>query len=249
VTNTLLIVDDEEEIRNGLFHYSWENLGFTAVAALPNGMEALAYVKTHPVDVVLCDIRMPHMSGLELARKLNEQKISTHIIFLTGYKDMEYIRSAIHSGCFDYLLKPTHFRQLEEVFTALKNKLEEEWKKNLLDTCRFLEVQDDFAIQAALKYIPSHLSTASLEKVSEFLNISPNYFSRLFKNSTGILFSTYCQQQRLEKAKELLKDPNNQIQDIALRVGYTISTNFSRAFKLEFGMSPKEYRNHMNLKN
>lgn len=113
MTNTLLIVDDEEEIRNGLFRYSWENLGFVAVAAVSNGEEALSYLLANSVDAVLCDIRMPCMDGLELARKIQEQKISTHIIFLTGYKDMEYIRSAIHSGCFDYLLKPTHFRQLE----------------------------------------------------------------------------------------------------------------------------------------
>ncbi|WP_320127421.1 response regulator [uncultured Sphaerochaeta sp.] len=249
MTNTLLIVDDEEEIRNGLFNYSWENLGFSAVAALSDGKEALTYLSTHSVDAAICDIRMPGMNGLELARKMKELKISTHIVFLTGYKDMEYIRSAIHAECFDYLLKPTHFKQLEEVFVALKTRLEQEWKDKFLDNCDFQDAGDDFFIQAALKYISSHLSTASLEVVSEFLNISPNYFSRIFKARTGILFSVFCQQQRLGRARELLKDPNNQIQDVALQVGYSISTNFSRAFKLEYGMSPGEFRSHINHRN
>ena len=135
------------------------------------------------------------------------------------------------------------------MFTALKHRLETEWEEKFIGNCDFENTQDDFMIQAAIKYIADHLSTASLEMVSDFLHISPNYFSRIFKSKTGILFSAYCQKQRLEKAKELLKHPNNQIQDVALQVGYSNSTNFSRAFKIEYGMTPGEFRSHINHNN
>lgn len=236
MNHTLLIVDDELTIRQGLSSFHWEELGFKAVAALEDGKQALEHVLSHPVDVVLCDIRMPSMDGLAFAKEVWERKLPVTVVLLTGYKDMEYIRQAMRYGCRDYLLKPTRFRQLEELFSHLKQELDAKWEaKEAPDS-------DDSVIRTAKSYILSHLDSVSLETVAAYLDRSPAYFSKVFKERTGMQFSDYCQQERLALAKKLLDDPRNQVQDIALETGYSNAANFARAFKMQCGLSPTEYR-------
>ncbi len=232
----VLIVDDEQTIRSGLYKFHWEQLGFEAVAAVEDGKEALDYVLSHPVDVVLCDIRMPRMDGLSFAQEIWERKLRVTIIFLTGFKDMQYIRQAMRYGCRDYLLKPTRFKQLEELFAHLKQELDQAKDTPLLFG------DDDLVIRTAKNYILTHLESVSLESLSSFLHLSPTYLSKLFKDRTGFHFSDYCQQERMALAKKLLLDSRNQVQDIAIRTGYSNAANFARAFKVQFGYSPTEYR-------
>ncbi len=235
--HTVLIVDDEPSIRTGLLKYHWEVLGFRAVAALENGSQALEYVLSHTVDVVLCDIRMPGMDGLAFAKQIWERKLGVLIVFLTGFKDMEYIRLAMHYGCRDYLLKPTRFKQMEEVFTLLKNELDHKQQE-----LGVLLAGDDAVIRTTKTYILTHLDSVSLESVSAYLQLSPSYVSKLFKDRTGMQFSEYCQKERMNLAKRLLSDSRNQIQDIAFQTGYSNAANFARAFKAQFGYAPSEYR-------
>jgi len=246
--HTLLIVDDEKEIRKGLFEFAWSGVGFKAVAALEDGGQALEYILKYPVDVVLCDILMPKMDGIELARKVNELKIPVKLVFLTGHKDMEYIRAAMRYGCKDYLLKPTRFSQLQEVFCDLKQQLDEEWKMGFTPGETLDPEQSNQLVLMACRYMKDHLATVSLESVAGFLRISPSYLSKIFKDHTGINFSDFHQRERMREAGELLKDPRNQINEIARLVGYSNSANFARAFKLQFSVSPREYRSQANHK-
>ena len=236
MNHTLLIVDDELTIRQGLASFHWEQLGFKAVATLENGEQALEYILSNSVDVVLCDIRMPVMDGLSFAKEIWERKLNVTIILLTGYKDMGYIRQAMRYGCRDYLLKPTRFKQLEELFLHLKQELDTKWED------RGASASDEGIIRAAKFYIHSHLDSVSLEAVALYLNRSPTYFSKFFKDRTGMHFSDYCQKERLALAKTLLDDPRNQVQDISLQTGYSNAANFARAFKMQCGLSPTEYR-------
>ena len=237
MNHSVLIVDDEPSIRSGLSSYHWEALGFSVVAALADGKQALAYVLSHRVDVVLCDIRMPVMDGIAFAKEVWERKLGLTIIFLTGFKDMEYIRLAMRYGCRDYLLKPTRFRQLEELFSHLKHELDQKQQN-----AGFLLSDDDAVIRAAKTYILTHLDSVSLESISSYLQLSPSYVSKLFKDRTSMHFSDYCQQERMNLAKRLLSDHRTQIQDIALQTGYSNAANFARAFKAQFGYAPTEYR-------
>ena len=235
MNHTLLIVDDELTIRQGLSSFHWEELGFKAVAALEDGKQALEYVLSHPVDVVLCDIRMPLMDGLTFAKEVWDRKLPVTVVLLTGYKDMEYIRQAMRYGCRDYLLKPTRFKQLEELFSHLKQEMDAKWKD-----AQVPDSDEDSVIRTAKAYILSHLDSVSLETVAAYLNRSPAYFSKIFKERTGIQFSDFCQKERLSLAKSLLDDPRNQVQDIALQTGYSNAANFARAFKMQCGLSPTD---------
>ncbi len=245
----LMIVDDEEEIRSGLCAFHWADYGFQVCVALSDGQEALDYVLTHPVDVALCDIKMEEVDGLSFATTIKERGIPLKIVILTGYKDMQYISTAMRQGCYDYLLKPTKFSKLGEVFTSLRRELDASWSKKLSMQVEHDRYGGGDVIQYAKAYIRAHIETASLDSLASYLSLSSVYVSRLFKEKTGQSFSDFYQACRFEKAKELLSDPGLSVILVAKCVGYTNATNFARAFKLACGESPTEYRSHLKLRN
>ena len=115
----LIIVDDEFEIRNGLSRYfPWESVGFEVAAVFENVRGALDYIRRNPVDVVLTDIEMPGMSGIELARVIHEQRLPVKVIFLSAYKKFEYARDAISYRVVHYITKPTVHSEIFEVFCS-----------------------------------------------------------------------------------------------------------------------------------
>jgi len=118
----VLLVDDEPFIAKGLsVLVDWNALGFTIAGTASNGRQALSFLKKHPVDLVIADIQMPVMDGLELMDILRRDKISdAHFVVLSGYSDFEYARQAIRFDCMDYLLKPVMTDQLTELLQKVK---------------------------------------------------------------------------------------------------------------------------------
>lgn len=123
----LIIVDDETLIRNSLVRtVDWESLGVHMAAALNDGEEAVRYMKEHPVDLVLSDIRMPFMDGIELLNYISVNYPSTRVILLTGYAEFDYVKQAMRSRVFDYLLKPLKQEELEETVLRCLESIKEE---------------------------------------------------------------------------------------------------------------------------
>ena len=99
-------------------------------------------------------------------------------------------------------------------------------------------------IELAKSYMESHYSEAiSLNDIADYIELNPSYFSNLFKTETGVNFSEYLLNIRMDKAKDLLRDPKIRIYEIGNLVGYDDAVSFGRAFKKKWGISPKEYRN------
>ncbi|KRF43802.1 response regulator transcription factor [Paenibacillus sp. Soil787] len=121
----LVLVDDEEIVRRGLKYFlDWESLGFQIVADFEDGKEAIEYLKTHEVDLVLTDIRMAEINGLQLAKHIYEHSPHIRVIIISGYKDFDYAQQAIQYNVEHYLLKPTKYDEITEVFQALKQKMD-----------------------------------------------------------------------------------------------------------------------------
>lgn len=121
---SLIVVDDEPAIRNGLAtRIDWHSLGFDVTSTFEDGREALDYVRSNPVDVVLTDIKMSVMSGLELAEHIHEEGIRTVVVLLTGFRDFEFARKAMRVGVRHYLLKPTQPGEITEVFDSVRETL------------------------------------------------------------------------------------------------------------------------------
>lgn len=117
----LMIVDDEPLFREYLTNFiPWQDYGFSIVAEAKNGLEALALAEEFQPDVVLTDINMPKMDGLEFATRLLEAAPETGIVFITGHNEFDYARKAIRLGASDYILKP--FEKEELIITLLKLK-------------------------------------------------------------------------------------------------------------------------------
>ena len=123
----LIIVDDEQKIRQGMEKgIPWKGWGFEVIAACADGLEAMEAIAHEKPDVVLSDIRMPRMDGVELMEYLNKNYPEIKIIILSGYSDFEYLNMSIKSNVSEYLLKPTDVDAFEEAFARLKEKLDSE---------------------------------------------------------------------------------------------------------------------------
>ena len=126
----LLIVDDEKSIRSGIANgIPWEDWGFTVTATVSDGLEALELIAADKPDVVLSDIRMPNMDGVELMQYLNSNYPEIKIIILSGYSDFDYLNYSIKNNVTEYLLKPTDIDEFETLFKKMKNTLDNERKK------------------------------------------------------------------------------------------------------------------------
>ncbi len=123
----VLLVDDEEDIRVGISRkMDWESLGFTLVGEAENGQEALELAEALSPDVVLTDIKMPFLDGLELCRILTGRLPAARFVVFSGFDDFEYAKQAIQMNVFEYILKPISAAELGGVLRRLRDRLDTE---------------------------------------------------------------------------------------------------------------------------
>ena len=133
-TYTVLLVDDEEDVIQVIMKkINWEGLGFSVIGYANNGVKALEMVEEYQPDVVMTDIKMPYMDGMELEHHIKEEFPATKLLIFTGFDEFEYAKEAVHLEVEEYLLKPVNSVELTNVFTQMKIKLDEEIseKKNV----------------------------------------------------------------------------------------------------------------------
>ena len=123
----VMLVDNEEEVREGVREkVEWNRCGFELVAEASNGQEAWETAKTVAPDVVITDIRMPFMSGLELCHNLRTMFPDICLVILTGYDDFDYAKRAIQENVTEYILKPVNAEEMMEILLRIKGTLDEE---------------------------------------------------------------------------------------------------------------------------
>jgi len=234
----LVIADDEEKILEGISNlFPWEQIGFQVVGTFLNGKDLLQSIHENPVDVVLSDIEMPFMDGITLAKELSKNP-DIKIILFSSYQNYEYFRSAIQLHIFDYLLKPINFNELITCFEKVKQKLDEEHSlETKLPKSYYSQIVDKVS-----QYLEENYQNASLEKAALLVFMSTSYLSKIYKEKSGVGFSDKLLDIRMKKACEFLNDIRYKSNDIAYYIGYDNPTNFSRAFKAYYNMTPKEYR-------
>ena len=124
---TVLLVDDEEEVIQVIMKkINWEGLGFSVIGYANNGVKALEMVEEFQPDVVMTDIRMPYMDGMELSNRIKTEFPATKILLFTGFDEFEYAKEAVHLEVEEYILKPVNSVELTNVFTQMKIKLDAE---------------------------------------------------------------------------------------------------------------------------
>ena len=250
---TALIVEDEPLMREYLMlhltsiHGMWKTEGCAR-----DGLEALALLKAKPFDLVITDIKMPHMDGLELADYIHVNHPGTDVIILTGYSEFDYARAAVRANAADYLLKPLQDVELHKALSKLAAK------RMAADSVPAAvhvpaeaapkePAQDDpgILVQRARTYIRAHFTEPlSLNEVANTLAVNPAYLSSIFKSERGESYSKFILRLRMERAALLLRTYSaGKVNDIALEVGYSSTKHFYTVFKDYFGVTPNEYRN------
>lgn len=128
----LLLVEDEEKIRNGIKSIiNWEVLGVDIYGEASNGYEALKLVSCETPDIILTDIKMPIMDGLQLIEELKKEVPGVKSIIMSGYDDFDYIQRAIKLGASDYLLKPSGVQEIQDTVKKVKKQILEEREREI----------------------------------------------------------------------------------------------------------------------
>lgn len=240
----ILFVDDEAIVREGLKKcIDWEVNGFEVVGAAENGEKALAYLGQLSVNIVVTDIKMPVMDGLELIRNSRESGYDSKFLILSGYDDFQYAQRALRYGADDYILKPI---KEEELLDALIRIRDLHFPKQ--QTTLQLHLQKySGTVKTIISCVEMNLDQPelSLKQIAdEVLFMSGNYLSKLFLKETGYNFSTFLTIKRMEKAAQLLRENCDvMVYEVAERTGFGNNPQyFSTVFKKYFGKSPSELR-------
>lgn len=156
----VMLVDDEEIVCSGLKQFiPWEEYGFEVVHAASSAAQALFYMETQRVDVVISDIRMPVQDGLQLLQVIQEEYPDVNSIILTGYGEFEYARKALRYGAVDFLTKPVNFSELKQLLSSIHAKLEKE-RKEVWQKQEYQNMKISFLLNSLTKGDPEGLFSA-----------------------------------------------------------------------------------------
>lgn len=264
----LLIADDEKLEREALAELVQRRFEREVVLEVAeNGRKAADTAVLWGADLILMDIEMPGMSGLDAARAVLAQRPSCRVIFVTAYSLFQYAHEAVHLGACDYLLKPVDPDELEASVRRAMRQIETERKLEELAAARPQPEQTDTEEEAedapeegensqtalvmahVRRYLEdNYMFDLSLDSVGEILHISPAYLSAQFKKYQKMNFLDCLTELRINAAKELLADPFRSSAEVASMVGYEDASYFARAFKKRTGMTPTQYRRQAGRK-
>lgn len=247
----VLLVDDEPAICKGLqVLIEWNVYGFEVGGYALSGEEALSMAAGSQFDLVITDIRMPGMDGIELIRCMKERKYPTRVIILSGYKDFEYAQAALEYGVRRYVLKPVSESTLVQALEGIRMEIVETALSVPLDHPPLpapagvsQNVPSNPTIDAIVRYIKDHcFEEISLKSISRRFYLNPAYLGRLFKNTKGIHFNDFVVDCRIDRAARLLLDEGLMVYEVSEKAGYKDINYFSRLFKSRKGVTPSEYR-------
>lgn len=216
---------------------------FVIVGKACTGKEALHLISETMPDVVMSDIRMPEMNGLELTEQLHSLYPHISVILLTGYADFSYAQQAIKYHVFDYLLKPLNPEELGATLYKLCLTLSASQKQQTQTPYATDHISAQQTFELIKEYIRLNYAKAiDLPLLSEKFNYSPAYIIKLFKKYADTTPNRYLTQLRINAACELLIHESIPVSQIGPMVGYSDIPHFSKLFKQYMDMSPAKYR-------
>lgn len=248
-TYQVAVVDDEEEIRN----YLATELGETyRVLTYPDGQKALEGIVDNLPDLVISDVMMPGMDGLELLKRLKENTKTSHIpvILLSNKTEHPARLKGFGQGADAYVDKPFNFEELEaRAASLIANRLRVKGKfsgvQEQQENVKKVELKGNDAalMDKIIKNINQRLddSDFNVEALADAVGLSRVQLHRRVKELTGITVGDFIRNIRLQQAAELLAKGDVNVSQVCYAVGFANPTHFSSAFKKHFGVSPKDY--------
>ncbi|MCI8535552.1 MAG: response regulator [Hungatella sp.] len=260
----VLIADDEMIERTVLYRTLEKHLKDQCeFFQAENGREALEIYEKEKIQILILDIEMPGINGIQAAEKIREKDKECSIIFLTAFDEFAYAKKAITVRALDYLLKPYDERELilvmEEAFRVTdshqrdKASVQNEFYVEQKQTGSVSFVSEEIAkfdnnhmggvTELILKYIQQNYKyDISMQDLAKAMNYSEAYFCKLFKQYFNKNFTAYLTEYRVKVAKKMLEQPTVNVKEVGKAVGYMDSNYFTRVFKRLTGQTPTEYR-------
>ena len=241
----ILIVDDEEVVRQGIrLGVDWDGLGCTVVGEAANGEEGLAAARQYAPELIITDVRMPRMDGIEMMQRLREEGCAAHVIVLTAYNEFDYARSALRFGAADYLLKPFRDQELAAAILRVRQSLNDRGAAPGAQLPRLPGGDKSKYVQRTLEYVAGHYGDTDINitTIARSIGITEGHLSHVFKKETGYTVLNYLTQYRVSMACRLLSGGEHRVYEVAEKVGYRDVTYFGSSFKKFTGLSPTEYQ-------
>ena len=269
----IFIIDDEPMIIKGLKELvPWEEINCKICGTAKNGEEGLQMITKLQPDIVISDIRMPKLNGLQMIEKLKEVTKGTKFIVLTSYREFDYAQKAIELGVMKYLLKPTNIEDIKSAVIDAMIQLDDEHSKEgdikrlrqkLIETITGFEeettenvitktIQQDEENESRVKYLAvqainymkeNYNHKLDLQEVADHLFISTWYLCKILKQELDNSFVQLLNEIRIQEAKHLLVETQHKVYAIGELVGYTDTPYFTKTFKKYVGVTPNQYRN------
>ncbi len=228
----ILLVDDDED-----FRYEFRELfsDYNIIEA-STGEKALEIIKRpNEIDLVILDVIMPGIRGTKVLQEIKKISPDLNIIILTGHSTKDIAIESLKGRADDYIEKPLNPTKAKGIVeTLLKSKGVINYE-NSDDIDHKIDRVKQFTEKNYHKKI-------SLEDVSKLIFLSPKYFSRIFKEKTGMGFNDYKLNIKINKSKEFLINSGLNIDEIAYKMGYENSESFIRIFKKITNLTPTEFR-------
>lgn len=258
----LLIADDEMFIRKGLLSLDWESIGITEVVSAENGLEAKEIIREGNIDILLSDIRMPGVTGLEIAEYIHQYSIDTAVVLLTGFSEFEYAKQAIHYSVYDYILKPLRQKDILDTVAGAIMRLEQKRYQTKVVRQHEETVGASETIEQIEKCFPrinqharamiSEIGKAydkdiTLPYLADKYHFTSTYISRLIKKETEYSFSDILVGVRLFAASKMLEEGDEKIGMICEKTGFRDQRYFSQVFKRVFSCTPGEYKKYPKI--
>lgn len=232
----LLIVEDDMYFRKYLKKIVELNYKEIEVLEVSNAKYALDLLEDENVDIIITDISMPQMTGVELIEILREKEYSVVIAVVSSYDNFEFVKRSLKAGAVDYLLK--HECNVEDITELIGNCIQKIEQHIIVGT----KIEFSDLTNTIISYVDENiLEVITLHDMANKLGYSENHISKKFKADTGYRIKEYVNMCKIDYAKNLLKEGKYKVCEIAEKLNYTSDAYFCAVFKSVTGVTIKEF--------
>lgn len=253
---SIVIVEDEELIARGLqFAFDWSKHDCIVAGTARNGVEGMELIAKSSPQIVLADISMPVMNGLEMIDKAKAAGLVFAALIITGHDEFGLAKKAIGLGVVDYLLKPVDHRALAIAIEKCKMQLEQirlyehARRRPSIESSMVPKIATNSRIvQEIISFVEDQYSGhVGIQEIADQLGVSYSTITKHFKEELGITLNEYINRVRITKAIDLMRSGRDTIYMIADQVGFTDYKYFIKVFGKYTGVSPYQFAKNIGL--
>jgi len=236
----IITAEDEYQQRKALIKLikQW-NTNTKIVGEAESGNEVLNLLRTEPTDLVITDIKMPNINGIELAKIIKNTYPEVRVVIVTGHSEFILAQKAIEYGVKNYILKPINKKKIWKELSELYREI---FKSNRDTLEKHVDYKNDHPFNDIINYfLNNYDQNINLRTICrEYTNFSYDYIQKTFVSKFGQSFHDYCINYRIQRAKEYLLKGNN-VTETAQLVGFQDTSYFVKVFKRITGETPKTW--------